>query len=113
MRLKSEIWASALIRRVFADGGYGAIERRGAAEAGAIFVRVRHRDGDETLLAPAPQAMFGAEGTEDRLFEIRCAREGAMTVSEKLEAEKRFDPDLWIVEIEVEDPARYLSIMPS
>lgn len=113
MRLKSEIWASALIRRVFAEGGYGAIERRGAGEAGAIFVRVRHRDGTETLFAPAPQAMFEAHVEGDRLFEIRSERESAIAVSEKLEAEKRFDPDLWIVEIEVEEPERYLPIMLS
>lgn len=110
LRLKSEIWASALIRRVFSDGGYGAIERRGADEAGAIFVRVRHRDGTQSLYAPAPQSAFLDDPEADRLFEARFQAAAESDVEKALEGETRFDPDLWLVEIEVDDPERYLAI---
>ena len=68
MRLTSEIWVSALVRRVFAQGGFAAIERRGAMEAGAIFIKWRDRDGGLRLFAPAPQAGYGEERPQERMF---------------------------------------------
>ncbi len=52
MRLRSDIFVSALTRRLFARGDFAAVEHRGAEEAGAIFIRQRFRDGLETLYAP-------------------------------------------------------------
>ena len=97
MRLKSEIFASALIRNVFARGDFAAIERKGAAEGGAVFVRQSFRDGTETLYAPAPQSFFDDVDTGKRLFELRLYRQSRDSVSEALGREVRFDPDLWIV----------------
>ncbi|MEP2580565.1 MAG: DUF1491 family protein, partial [Roseibium sp.] len=38
MRVTSEFFVSALVRRVFGEGGFAAVSRRGAPEAGAVFV---------------------------------------------------------------------------
>ncbi|PTM98628.1 DUF1491 family protein [Mycoplana dimorpha] len=103
MRLKSEIFASALVRNVFARGDFAAIERKGAAEGGAVFVRQSFRDGTETLYAPAPQSFFDDEDTGKRLFELRLERQTRDTVSEALAREIRFDPDLWIVALETDE----------
>lgn len=116
MRVTSEIWVAALIRRVFADGGFAAIERRGAGEAGAIFVRLRHRDGTESLAAPAPQALVADEaGRGERSFELRIAAEPAGAADALLSRELNFDSDLWVVEIEIEADriARYLTLTPA
>ncbi len=102
MRLRSDIFVSALIRRVFGLGGFAAIEKKGAEEAGAIFIRQRFRDGLETLYAPAPQNFFADEDT-GRRFEIRAERVEANEVAELLARELRFDPDLWLVELETDD----------
>ena len=109
-RLTSDIFVSALLRRLFAEGGVAAVEKRGAAEAGAIHVRVRHRDGTETLLSPAPQSFFKTERPEDRSFEVRKARAQEREVSEALSREREFDPDIWVVEIETDRPGDYLDI---
>lgn len=110
MRLKTEVWVAALLRRVFADGGYAAIERRGADEAGAIFIRQRLRDGRHRLYAPAPQTVFETEKPAERVFELRLEDVEADRIDERLARERRFDPDLWIIEIEVEDVAPYLTV---
>jgi hypothetical protein len=110
MRLKAEVWIAALTRRVFADGGYAAIERRGAGEAGAIFIRARFRNGTETLFAPAPQAFFDTGKPEDRLFEPRLEAVEASEIEALLARESKFDPDFWVVEIETDDPERYLTV---
>ncbi|PHR25624.1 MAG: hypothetical protein COA37_02015 [Hoeflea sp.] len=108
MRLKAGIFVSALTRRLFAEGGMAAIERRGAEEAGAIFIRIRHRDGSESLAAPAPQAAFDDDHPEGRLFELRKSRVPESEVSELIAREARFDPDIWVVEIETDSPETYL-----
>ena len=101
MRLKSEIFVSALLRRVFNLGGYAAVLRKGAEDAGAIFIRPRSRLGAETLYAPAPQSFFDGP-LPGRLFEIRLQEADGETVEQAIAREIRFDPDCWVVEIEVE-----------
>ena len=109
MRVTSDFFVSALIRRVFSSGGFAAIERKGASEAGAIFIRQRSRDGLETLYAPAPQSVFDAARPDDRRFEIRLDHVEALAVGELLAREAKFDPDLWVVELEVDDVRDLLS----
>jgi len=108
VRLKAGIFVSALTRRLFAEGGMAAIERRGSEEAGAIFIRIRHRDGSESLAAPAPQTAFDDDHPEGRLFELRKSRVPESEVSELISREARFDPDIWVVEIETDNPETYL-----
>ena len=103
MRLRSDIFVSALIRRVFGRGDFAAIERKGAEAAGAVFVRQRFRDGLETLYAPAPQSFFDEDETAGRLFETRLDRQSQETVRQMLDREIKFDSDLWIVELETDD----------
>lgn len=112
MRVVTEFFVSALLRRVFAAGGFAAVERRGAREAGAIFIRQRFRDGLETLYGPAPQSVFG-EGDDDRRFEIRAERREAADCDGIIAREARFDPDLWVVELEADDVADLLLIESS
>src|SRR5690349_1286234 len=103
MRLKSEIFVSALVRRVFSAGDFAAIEVKGADAAGAIFIRQRLRNGLENLYGPAPQS-FSEDGDDeqDRRFEQRLTLAQAQDVAALLERERRFDSDLWVVEVETD-----------
>ncbi|TNB47043.1 DUF1491 family protein [Martelella lutilitoris] len=101
MRLKSDIFVSALVRRVFAGGDFAVVERKGATDAGAIAIRQVLRDGRECLYMPAPQ-FFTAESDEDRLFEKRLDMAASKDVAARLEKEIRFDSDLWVVVLETE-----------
>ena len=102
MRLKSAIWVAAYIRRCHIEGAFAAVRRRGAEEAGAIFVKLNRLDGTAELFGPAPQSVFDDARPADRLF-VRCLGElpaPEAQVEERLARELRFDPDVWIVEIE-------------
>jgi hypothetical protein len=103
MRLRSDIFVSALIRRLFGRGDFAAVERKGAEASGAIFIRQRFRDGRETLFGPAPQSLFDEEEPMGRLFEVRLERQDADAVRGMLEREQKFDADLWILELETDD----------
>ena len=104
MRLKTEIFVSALVRRIFSDGGFAAVERKGEEQAGAIFLTQRFRDGLVSLYAPAPQSFFEEGEERGRKFEQRLERAKEEAVREALAREMRFDPDLWVVEVETEKP---------
>ncbi|MCD2175549.1 DUF1491 family protein [Rhizobium sp. C4] len=111
MRLKTEIFASALVRRIFSEGGFAAVERKGEEQAGALFVTQRFRDGTVSLYAPAPQSAFGEGEARGRKFETRLVLAEEDAVREALAREIRFDPDLWVVEIETDKPiADYLDM---
>lgn len=102
MRLKSEIFVSALTRRVFGLGHSAAVLRKGAADAGAIFIRQRRRSGRETLFGPAPQSYIETDNPAGRLFEVRLHDVAGWHVDAAIDREIRFDSDCWVVEIEVE-----------
>jgi len=102
MRLKSAIWVAAYVRRCHVEGAFAAVRRRGAEEAGAIFVKLNRLDGTAELFGPAPQSVFDDARPADRLFS-RCLGEpptAESKVEERLVRELRFDPDAWIVEVE-------------
>ncbi|THV22931.1 DUF1491 family protein [Peteryoungia ipomoeae] len=111
MRIRSDIFVSALTRRVFADGGYAAVVCKGSDAAGAIFVRQRFRDGLETLYGPAPQMMIGEDARDDRLFEERVSKADPEATEALIAREMKFDSDLWLVEIEVDAIGDYLALV--
>jgi hypothetical protein len=100
MRVTSDIWVSALTRRVFAEGGFAAVIRRGATEAGAIFVVTQSRLGTSTLFGPAPQTAYDDSRPDERQFGVLISDGDAAAVDARIARESRFDSDIWVVEIE-------------
>ena len=63
------MWVAAYLRRCGAEGQSAVLRRRGAAEAGAIFVKVDGLNGRSALYEPAPQSMTAeAERGVERTF---------------------------------------------
>lgn len=105
MRLRSDIWVSAFLRRSAAEGAVATLRRRGAAEAGAIFILIDRLDQTCALYGPAPQTEVSAtdatQGVERRWS--RLHKPDLITPAEaeaRLAKEAAFDSDLWIVEAE-------------
>ncbi|MGO4665857.1 DUF1491 family protein [Bosea sp. 2RAB26] len=96
-RLTSDFWVSAYLRQAALDGFDAVLRRRGASEAGAIFVKLDRLDGTAALYGPAPQALADEGGA--RRFQLILDSD-PLSVEERVERERRFDPDLWLVEIE-------------
>ena len=102
MRLKSAIWVAAYVRRCYIEGASAVVRRRGAEEAGAIFVKISKLDGTAALFAPAPQAVFDEARPAERRF-VSCLKEEFSTdaVAEtRIASEIKFDSDVWVVEVE-------------
>ena len=117
-RLTSEFFVSALTRRVFNAGGFAAVMRKGAAEAGAIFLVLRGRDGLCRLVGPAPQSGYGdgaGHGAEagfgdgvGRRFSVVAEGLDDAALQKRIEREARFDADVWFVELDTATAAEDL-----
>ncbi len=100
MRLRADFWVAAYLRRCAHEGAAAVLRRRGAAEAGAIFVKIDRLDGAAALFGPAPQSEL--QENQDRLF-ARMHSDPWIDPAEaelKLARQVKFDPDLWIIETE-------------
>jgi hypothetical protein len=102
MRLKSGIWVAAYIRRCQIEGAQALLRRRGADEAGAVFIKISRLDGAAEVFGPAPQSAFDEARPADRAF-VRCLKNQPASEADAetyLARQLKFDPDIWIVEVE-------------
>jgi hypothetical protein len=114
MRLKSAIWVAAYLRRCQTAGVFGAVRRRGAEEAGAVFVKVATLDGNATLYVPAPQTVYDDSRPIERFFMATTPQPvPEQSVEDRLTKEIRFDPDVWIVETEDRAGRHFLDLAPA
>ncbi len=94
-RLKSGIAVRALIRRAEVAGAQAYVVKKGNEEAGAIYLKINRLDRSCTVLS---QAVSGdGERVWARPLGESCDEPKAAAWFDK---QKKFDPDLWIVEIE-------------
>lgn len=86
----------------------GVIVAHGDDDAGAIYIKVRRGDGLCALFGPAPAGLDGAD------FDRRWVplMKGAFVIEDEAEAfmdkQRRFDSDLWLIEIEAKDGKHFL-----
>jgi len=110
VRLRSDIWVAAYLRRVASEGSVAVLRRRGASEAGAIYVVVDRLDGRAALFAPGPvdEAMEG----ERRWFRAHASDWlDPADIETRLSRDVRNDPDLWVVEVENRDGRHWLDLV--
>lgn len=94
-RLKAGIFVRALIRRVQVAGASAFVVRSGIEEAGAIILKIAKLDGTVLVLNQVRDAkgeLAWAQPLSGWIDEKRA--------SEWCDKQVKFDPDLWIVEIE-------------
>ncbi len=107
-RLASSLLVTALLRRAEADGGFGTVIARGDATAGAIAVILTERGAHPRLFERMlqPDGRYGWEELSGRITE-------GQELDALLERRRRFDPDLWIVELDIVSPERFAAEMNS
>jgi len=92
------------LRRCQTEGVFGAVRPPRAEEAGSVFVKPGVAHGNRSGW-PAPQTAYDESGRSKRVFARLIAAGDRAAVEERLAKEIRFDPDVWIVEIEDGRPA--------
>lgn len=108
MRLKSEIWVKAYLRRCAARGAMAVVLRHGDDDAGAIFIKVLRSDRRAAVFVPAPAGLSDADFDRRWVAGLKGIFLPDADVEKYLEREAGFDSDLWIVEVEDRDGRHFL-----
>ena len=98
-RLATALWVGALIRRVAAVGDFATVIARGDGVAGSVALIHRLRGGDQRALTRA----VGPAGTV--LWQVAATGD---SLDGWIERQRRYDPDLWVVELDTPDLARFI-----
>jgi hypothetical protein len=100
MRVRTEIWVRAYLRRCQAEAIPVYVGRRGDEAAGAVFICVNRLDGTVALYGPAPAGLAETE-TERRWVSLFGGKPvGVAEVQVYLARQWDFDPDVWVLELE-------------
>ena len=94
--LTSDFWVAAYLARLQGEGIFAHVAHKGDPTAGAIAIKLATMDGKASLFTRT----YDSSGS--RIWD--CAKDGEdeREVDETIAKQRKFDRDLWV--IEVEDP---------
>ncbi len=100
-RLSAAVRVSVLLKLAERAGGFGAVLARGDSTAGAILLVIRERGGNPTLF----ERLLSANGA----YSWQPGSGPDSDVDALIAARRKRDPDLWIIELDVADAARFIA----
>ncbi|GAA0476282.1 DUF1491 family protein [Parasphingorhabdus litoris] len=101
-RLSAEMIVQSLLRRVNQNGGFGVVLRKGDRISGAILIICLEKGKDPRLLEKMPSL----DGPSTWQVIWPQDTEKKQDLDEYLERRTGFDPDLWLIELDVPDAER-------
>lgn len=104
-RLPAQLEATALIRRAEADGGFGMIVKRGDPDRGALVLLVASRGQHQACLERA----LSPDGSYRWQQVGPAARANPSALADWSQKRVRFDEDLWLIELDIADPERFIA----
>ncbi|GGD23883.1 DUF1491 family protein [Sinisalibacter lacisalsi] len=93
-RLAAGLWVSAYITRLQAEGIPVYVVARGDDTAGAVLVKLATMDGAAVAFQRVADLMSGT-----RKWDV-LAEGPESEVDAAIARQRRFDPDLWVIEVE-------------
>ena len=103
-RLPAHVEVAGLIRRVAAAGGFGTVIAKGEPDAGTILLVTRDPRTNPTLWERMPQLDGTRKWTATRTQEIEKEQE----FDDYLDRRRNQDRDVWIVELDIPNPERFI-----
>jgi hypothetical protein len=104
-RLPPRLEVPALLRRAEAQGGFATVLNKGDPESGAVLLvvtsRGRHVSALERVLDISGDYTWRAAGPPE-------SAESA-EVASFLSKRRQFDPDLWLIELDIAEPERFIA----
>lgn len=104
-RLPAHLEAMAIIRRAQSQGGFAAVLRKGDPDRGALTLLVRQRGQFHGLLERVMGADFDYRWSLTASAESKGSGEVERLIAEK----NRFDPDYWLIELDIADAERFVA----
>ena len=104
-RLPAHLEAASLIRRAQTAGGFAAVLRKGDPYRGAITVLLRKRGDLRGIL----ERELGPDFTYCWSFKPFGPSANPDSVAEMAARKEQFDPDFWLLALDIADPERFIA----
>ena len=104
-RLPTEVEATGMLRRAEAEGGFATVIRKGDPQSGALLLVIASRGTHAACL----ERILTLDG--DYAWQ-RCGpaeSASSIEVADFLARRTRFDPDSWIIELDIAAPERFIA----
>lgn len=105
-RLPAHLEVGALLRRVQAEGGFATILAKGERDAGTILVVCQENGANPRAFERMPQA----DGTRCWTRTQAHDSDDPWQFPQWLDRRRSQDPDLWIVELDIVAPERFIGL---
>ncbi len=106
-RLSAEMIVQSLLRKVNQEGGFGAVLRKGDRISGAILIICLEKGKDPRLLEKMPS--LDGPSTWQVIWPQDIEKQ--QNLEEYLQRRSGFDPDLWLIELDIADAERLIAQM--
>jgi hypothetical protein len=107
-RLPAQVEASAIIRLAESRGGFATVLARGERDAGTILIVTLCRGTGAVLYERMP----ARDGSRSFVAAKRENAEDHQKFAEYLARRRAHDPDLWLIEVNIADPERFIAQLP-
>jgi hypothetical protein len=107
-RMPAHLEVSALIRLAEAGGGFATVLAKGERDAGTIALVTMENGRNAQFYERMPQLDSSRAWTLTRTEDI----DNKANFSDYLARRQRQDSDLWIVEVDIADAARFVEMLP-
>ncbi len=106
-RLSTSLLVGSLIRRAEIEGGFAAVIAKGDATAGSVLVLLTERGGNARIMERLlqPDGRYSWQETGGQVIEHK------EETSAFFDRRRKYDPDLWIVELDVPSLERFAAEM--
>ncbi len=104
-RLPAHLEASAILRLAESQGGFGTVLAKGERDAGTILLVTLYRGAGAILYERMPQL----DGTRKFLAAKRANPENPTEFLEYLARLRQQDQDIWLIEVDIVDPERFVA----
>ena len=104
-RLPAHLEIAGMIRSVQAAGGFATVLHKGERDAGSICVIATHNGHNSTLWERMPQLDGSRKFVATKLQDT----ENKTDFEEYLARRLRQDPDSWQIELDIENPERFIA----
>jgi hypothetical protein len=108
-RLASSVLVSGLLRQAESQGGFGAVLAKGDATAGSIIVVLLEKGGNPRIF----ERVLQGNGLYSWAASATQQPGSDQEVPSLIARRRRFDPDLWVLELDIPSAERFADEMNS
>ncbi|MDO9488925.1 MAG: DUF1491 family protein [Sphingomonadaceae bacterium] len=103
-KLNAGLWVGAIVRLAQSRGDFATIAKKGDETAGQVILVARRRNGHVQVYSRT----MNSRGDYSWTIAIEAPAEELGKVNDYLGRQRRYDPDLWIVDLDTDNPERFV-----